>query len=288
MEPPTTDQEGHIHPSLHAAMIFVGVSLGLSVAYWLAYEAERRGWLSLDTVRGTLGAARGYGPAIAALVASGLTTGWGGLREIGARLTRWRFSWRLYAWALAIPVLTALAVVAIAAWVAPSTLTPAAVQPGRLILLFFLFALVDGPLGEEIGWRGFLLPRLLEITRPLMASLIVGFVWFVWHLPLYYADGSRTLDAGFLLRYLLLNVACAVLHTWFFQRSGGSALLAVIFHTAGNYFVFLTLSIFPALREVSAVHTWQLAVVCAFALLAALNLDRWRAAECGHVAGGSP
>lgn len=259
---------------LVATSLYLIVALGLSVGYWLLYQLDRAGHLSLDGTHGLLGAARGYGPALAALVAAWVTAGRQGLAEIGARLTRWRLPPLLYATALLLPLLATSVVVAIVALGEPERLERAAVNPLRLVAIFFVFALVDGPLGEEIGWRGFLLPRLLALTRPVTASLLVGVVWYLWHLPLFAADGSRTLDAAFLWQYLLLNLAYALLHTWLFLRSNGSALLAVLFHTAGNYFFFLGVSLFPGLRGMAGLRGWYVAVLCAFALVAAIDLAR--------------
>lgn len=57
-------------------------------------------------------------------------------------------------------------------------------------------------------------------------------------------------------------------------RSNGSAWLAVFFHTAGNYFVFLSLTLFPGLRGVDSVRAWHTAAISLFALLAAINMSR--------------
>src|SRR5574337_857223 len=56
-----------------------------------------------------------------------------------------------------------------------------------LWLLFYL--LTTGPLGEELGWRGFALPRLLKRFNPFVASLVLGAIWGVWHLPSFYLAG---------------------------------------------------------------------------------------------------
>lgn len=257
-----------------AASLFIALALGFSVVYWLLFVLRDRGAISLDGLVGPLGVARGYGPALAALIVAWLTMGRAGLRELGARLTCWRLPPWLYGVALLMPALAAGSVVAIVARGAPERLALGEVNPLRLIVIFFVFAVIDGPLGEEIGWRGFLLPRLLEWMRPLAASLLIGAVWFLWHLPLYAAQGDRIMDVSFLWLYLLLNVAYAVLHTWLFLRSNGSAWLAVFFHTAGNYFVYLSLSLFPGLRGVDSVRAWHTAAISMFALLAAISLSR--------------
>ena len=128
-------------------------------------------------------------------------------------------------------------------------------------------------LGEEIGWRGLLLPKLLERRGPLAASLLVGVVWYLWHLPLYFATGRFEMTATFLLGYLVQNVGWSFLHTWFFRRSGGSAFLAVFLHTAGNYSVYLLVTLFPALEQAPATQAIYVVVALA-ALCAAVSMQR--------------
>jgi uncharacterized protein len=106
-----------------------------------------------------------------------------------------------------------------------------------MLLSFFLviLTLTDG-LGEELSWRGFALPRLLSRHNALAASLILGVLWALWHLPLVWTEGS----AMYLQPVWLLLVdipAKAVLYTWVFLRTRGSVLLAVLLHGATNPFV---------------------------------------------------
>lgn len=252
--------------SLRAVLLFLAIALGLSAGYWFLYRLERLGLLSLDGLSGLLGAARGYGPTIAAVVVAWWVGGRSGLDELWRRLRAWRLPARLYGLALGIPLAAVSLVVMYAAWVEPSRLAPATVNPVKVIALFFVFIVVDGPLGEEIGWRGYLLPRLLEIVQPMTASLVIGVVWFAWHLPLYHAEG-RALGAAFLISYLVLNVVCAILHTWLFLRSGGSAWLAVVFHTAGNWAFFVGATIFPGLRDLPHARLVHLLALCVMAAM---------------------
>jgi len=88
-----------------------------------------------------------------------------------------------------------------------------------------LFAVFSGPLGEEPGWRGFALPRLLERYPALTASLILGVVWAAWHLPLLLVDDLTV--------YGTINaVLAAVVFTWVYQNTGGSVLIHPDAHVA--------------------------------------------------------
>ena len=247
---------------------FIGLALGLSALYWLA--ATRAG---PAFNRDLWGAVRGFIPAFAALITVLLEGGPGVLARIGVRIGRPRGPGYLYLLALAGPAL----VVALALVGASLAQTPdwsmGEVHPGRFILFFFAMAFVDGPLGEELGWRGFLLPTLLRRMSPIKASLVVGVVWFLWHLPLYAADGIA-FTAWFLAGYLIQLLAVAIIYTWFFVRSGGSVLLAILLHDASNYFQFLASRLFPAMTQGGAVDNCYLAGVTVLGVMAALSLRR--------------
>ena len=92
---------------------------------------------------------------------------------------------------------------------------------------------VGGPVNEEPGWRGFALPRLLKIFSPLVASIILGFIWALWHGPLhfngFYGNGLQ----GFLLRFLF-KVPVSILFTWIWIKTEGSLLMVVFLHTCIN------------------------------------------------------
>jgi hypothetical protein len=265
-----------------AVPIFVGIALGLSGLYWLMFALRERAWLLFDPASDLLGAARGYTPALAAVATTLAFSGREGLAALWARVTKWRVAPRLYALALLGPLgasLIALLGARLSGTVAP--FAPGAIPLPKLMMVFVFFAILDGPLGEEIGWRGFLLPKLLERRGPLAASLVVGVVWYLWHLPLYLATGRYEMTATFLLGYLVQNVAWSLLHTWFFRRSGGSAFLAVFLHTAGNYSVYLLVTLFPALEQAPATEATYVAVLAAAALCAAAAMRRETAGAVG-------
>lgn len=256
-----------------ALALFTALALGLSVAYWLLFRLRDHGLLPFDPAGGAWGAARGYGPALAALITAAAVYGRAGPAEIVARLKRWRIPPRLWLLALLGPLVASALLVPIVRLLGTAAEEAGDVRPGRMVLLFLVFALVDGPIGEEIGWRGFFLPRLIERCGPIAASLVLGVVWYLWHLPLYDAVG-REMTAAFLARYLVNNVAFSLVHTWFFQRSGGSALLAIVLHTAGNYWVYTTATLFPEVRTAEAARVAWVALLAVAGLAAAGALAR--------------
>lgn len=87
--------------------------------------------------------------------------------------------------------------------------------------------------GEEIGWRGYALPRLTERFGLAPASLILGVIWACWHLPLFFVPGGDTFGQSFPL-YLLQVIALSVALSWLYWRTGGSLLLVMVMHAAVN------------------------------------------------------
>lgn len=95
-----------------------------------------------------------------------------------------------------------------------------------------LQAATTGPIGEEFGWRGFLLPRLLTRYRPLVASLILGLIWGFWHYALYIHSVFASWQSAF---DFMASVLCfTVLMTILFQRTRGSVGLAMVIHWTVN------------------------------------------------------
>jgi membrane protease YdiL (CAAX protease family) len=108
--------------------------------------------------------------------------------------------------------------------------------PG-FIIKFFL----DAGLGEELGWRGFLLPRLQARYSALVSSIIVGIVWGLWHLPLFLLEGQAPyyelaqaygLVPALLGSTFFITVPWAILFTWMYNNTKGSLLLAFVFHSS--------------------------------------------------------
>jgi membrane protease YdiL (CAAX protease family) len=188
----------------------------------------------------TVGQAWTWAPAIAALLAAALTGGRAAVRDLGARLVRWRVGWQWYLVVILGPAVFSLAVAGVyvllgGSWTAAA---PAALREGPLVLLplfLVILTLTDG-LGEELGWRGFALPRLLAEHNALAASLILGVIWALWHLPLIWTEGSVMYHQPVWLPLLDIT-AKSVLFTWVFLHTRGSVLLAMLLHGATNLFI---------------------------------------------------
>jgi len=102
--------------------------------------------------------------------------------------------------------------------------SPATLHVGLFVANFFLVFLVGGPLGEELAWRS--------------ASLALGIIWGLLHLPLFYVADS-TQNNGSMAAFFVLIVATSAFYTWLFSRSNGSVLPALTLHTESNSWAFL-------------------------------------------------
>ena len=170
--------------------------------------------------------------SVAGLVAMYARSGWRGVSDLLKRCIEVRAPVVWWLLALGLPLLTSAVAFALAGMrgdgIGPIHLSGFSVYLAPAVLM----NLTAGPLGEELGWRGYLTPRLLETTNAVVASLVVGFLWGIWHVPLYLDSvfstwpGSITFTAGTMLSSVIMTAI--LLHT------RGSVLVAVIYHWLSN------------------------------------------------------
>jgi membrane protease YdiL (CAAX protease family) len=104
---------------------------------------------------------------------------------------------------------------------------------GTVILLAFMI-FPGSALGEEIGWRGYALPRLQAGRSALSASLILGVIWALWHLPLYFT-GQVFRPLSLFPPFFIGVIALSVILTWVYNSTGGSLLMVVLIHATFNF-----------------------------------------------------
>jgi uncharacterized protein len=168
-----------------------------------------------------------WGPALAALLTVAVTRGRPGLKELFRRLLLWRVPARWYlliliGWPL-ISILAAL----LHARITNQPVTFEWDQWSGFLAWLYAAPLLGFWACEEIGWRGFALPRLLARWNALTSSIILGVVWWFWHLP--YFVGMEGVSAGF-YPFLVFTVSLSILMTWIFNHTRGSIFVATFFH----------------------------------------------------------
>ncbi|MBN8580145.1 MAG: CPBP family intramembrane metalloprotease [Anaerolineae bacterium] len=175
-----------------------------------------------------------YGPMLAALIMTALTKGKSGMVDIFKRLTTWRM--RPVWWLLALSPLPAYFLIVIVlrliqgTWVDLSLLGQVNFLPNLGIGALFLWIFTYG-IGEEVGWRGYALPRLQEKMSALNATLLLGVLWALWHLPIFFYVFDTAIAVGW-----FFGLMCgAILFTWMYNSTDGSLLAVALWHGSFNF-----------------------------------------------------
>jgi membrane protease YdiL (CAAX protease family) len=258
---------------------FFALALVLSWAAWIPFAASQAGRIGARVPAELIWLSE-YGPSVAAILLAGWLDGGAGVRRLLAGLGRWRVAPRWYLTAILLPPAAALAAIAIRGAVSGQwpDWTLLGGWDGRFVdrtrafspsvglidglvsfmehgpvetgLVLVALAVTNGGLSEEIGWRGYGLPRLVPRFGWLGASVVVGIMWGAWHTGTAFwqsvltagpAEGFRFV-AGYIGQYLLLVVPLAVLYGWLYRVSGGSLLLMVLLHACYNITITLAAS----------------------------------------------
>lgn len=108
------------------------------------------------------------------------------------------------------------------------------------IFSFLIFYLIFGPIPEELGWRGILLPEFQRKLSPDLSAVLVGIIWAVWHLPLFFIKGSYQYQLEFgspaFYMFNLMIILNSVIITWIYNNTKNSILAAILFHLAINFY----------------------------------------------------
>lgn len=204
----------------------------------------------------------GYSPSISAIAVTYLMGGKHASRELLQKLKIMKVASKWYAVSLlAAPLILAI-----------STLLYSA-QGGELgwmnknvfffLPVFYLVASLFGPIGEELGWRGYLLPRIAN-KGFLHSSLIVGVIWTFWHAPLYWAAEGTSISGEpvtyfSVLKYLLFVSGTSLLYTYIYHRTRGNIFIAILIHAASNGSHMALAYMFPNIADKKAI--WEVEVV---------------------------
>jgi membrane protease YdiL (CAAX protease family) len=216
--------------SLRTALLFFGLAIAISWLFWLAplLNARIRPFPQPLLLFGQFAV---FGPMLAAWILLLAKREKGAIRQWIGQAWQWRYPKRWLLAAIFIPIgLTVLALgvkliiegIAFTWGLAPVTI------PIVIVVVF----ITGGPL-EEFGWRGFALPLLLRRLSPFWASLLLGFVHGLWHLPLHYMPNTVQSSMPF-WEFWLVTLAGAFAYTWIYLGSMGSLTAVILYHWTGN------------------------------------------------------
>jgi membrane protease YdiL (CAAX protease family) len=218
------------------------------------------------------------GPFLGGILVTGIADGRSGLKTYFSRIVRWRVHIKWYAVALFLPFVLWLAAFGLTVASGAETIVNPEWVWGDILFEMIIVVFVIS-LGEEPGFRGFALPRLLNGRSALKASLILGVFHAIWHLPLFITGDQPPI-------IFLVILAGAVLNTWLFNNTNGSVLLAMIMHTSVDFQVYLFRPLFTEADAVTQTY-WLVAayVVTAVILLLVTGKDLSRKQEIQSEAG---
>lgn len=198
---------------------------------WIPRALASQGLIDSDLAL-TVGQGWTYAPALTAIAFLALTGGRKYLTELRRSLLLWRIGWRWYAAIVVIPLGIALSTAVIYKFMGGQfgQGLPLAFQlPLPLVPLILAVRVMTDGIGEETAWRGVALPRLLQRTNAVTASVILGIIWALWHLPLIFTNGA-TMAHNSISLLLALLPAQAVVYTWIYQHTKQSLFAAAMFH----------------------------------------------------------
>jgi len=204
-------------------VVFLAIAFGIPWGTWIALRVQHASFTEGPPLAFMIGAAF---CSVAGVIATYIEAGRSGIKEMAHRCVLYRVSiaWWFYALFLALGVHVVATVVYGAVHGRVGPVRPLELFHQWWLLYVFAFGLFEGPLAEELGWRGFLLPRLLRNYSPFLASVILGVVWAAWHINMFSSPLS------WLALFTASAVALSILMTVLFLHTRGSVLLAIVMH----------------------------------------------------------
>jgi membrane protease YdiL (CAAX protease family) len=257
-DPPSSRQVRSTAPSLLA---FFSLTYAVSWICFIASAALPGGTDSspsgLTTLGGVVLLLGVFGPALVAVALTMRTDGLAGTKRLLHRTVEWPAGARWFVFAVSyIGAIKLVAAVlhrfAIGAW-------PAFGQQSVFIMLAATAISTPVQAGEEIGWRGYALPRLANYFGLSWASIVLGIIWACWHLPFFFISSTDMVGQSF-PAYLLSVTAVSVAMAWLYWRTNGSLLLTMLLHAAVNN----TKDIVPSAESAPASPLWMNASLVAW------------------------
>lgn len=141
-------------------------------------------------------------------------------------------------------------------------------QPYLIPVMYIYILFLGGPLGEEIGWRGYALPELMKHLSPFLAALTLGLIWSFWHLPAFFIPGSSQAPLPF-LPYVINTVCLSIIMMILFIKSNKRISSALYFHASANFAVGL----FYVIEEIEGVIVYSVLMLSTLAVLIYKNKD---------------
>ena len=218
-------------------ILFFIISFVISWLLWMPSVLVSLGIIASGPIQ-ILGNFAVFGPFISAFLLSKLNSQKGEVKRLF--LSGWNFKFgKKWILALLIPIFISGLTILIVSIIEPMDRFQYAPSPIMWIPNFFLYYFIGGPFTEEYGWRGYALDRLQSKFNAVISSLILGLVWGVWHLPLFFIEGSVQSNIP-IYEFLLVQLLLSIQYTWILNSNRDSkgnvnVFLAIMFHAMGNF-----------------------------------------------------
>jgi uncharacterized protein len=220
---------------------FIILNYFITFLFRMPLAASTAGVISVHVPRG-FQFVGDFGPLLAALILTGMLEGGEGIKRLLKPAVQWKIPihWYMVALLGTLVLLAVAAPISILGFDAPvpdlTLFGHWEELPYLSPLATWVFLLFTIGLGEEVGWRGFMLPRLQTQTSALTASVVIGIAWVFWHLPTFIFDPQF---AGWSLLYRLgwgfLLICASIFYTWLYNSTRGNLLIPILFHGTNDF-----------------------------------------------------
>lgn len=256
--------------------VFVLVAFGVTWLMWLPLVVQAQS-AGIDRMPWTFFAAS-VGPLCGAVAAAVWEDGRGGVVTWARRAFSVRVGWRWLAAGISMPIAYfviawIVAAVVTGAWPDPAGFGITTKLPGLAWPLVALVWVLTFGLGEEAGWRGWLLPALMRRMTAFWAALVVAGVWIAWHLPAFFFNPTYTAMGAGMIGWMLALVCGSFLLGWMTIGAGGRIIPVLLWHAGFDLLTAADQSAGVIASTISAIVMVQ-GVVCAGVL--------WRRAGAPH------
>ncbi len=223
------------------------------VSWWILSYLTNAGVVDFKSAIGQLlFILGGSAPTVVAFVAVALTKKDGEMSEFTSRILKAKVKPFLYFFAVLTPVALGLVSLGIVSVIDSQYLLRNPLQPVYLFISAFFISIVFGGI-EEIGWRGILQPSLTKRFSLIVSNFIIGIIWALWHLPLFYVPGTSHYGKQFIF-YGLAAIGYSSFLTWLYAKTN-SIFLCILFHAAINATAAIGLSVSMAEKGVYVYST---------------------------------
>jgi len=218
-------------------VLFFVITFLTSWILWLPSVLVNFGIISSGPIQ-ILGQFAVFGPFIAAFALTLKNLGKDGAKTLF--ISGWNIKFnKKWILVLFLPILIALVTFLIVSVLEPTNRLQYATPLIMWIPNFVLFYFIGGPFTEEYGWRGYALDRLQSKFNALLSSLILGLIWGLWHLPLFFISGTVQENIP-IYEFLLLTIVLSVFYTWILNNNRDkngrlNVFLAIMFHAISNF-----------------------------------------------------